>query len=107
MTKILMTGGAGFIGSHTCLVLLEAGPTRAALSGEGTWWSSVAVEDALAGADAVLILTEWQHCHSLDWAALAPLMRQPAWVFDARSVVDAATVAAAGLKVWRVGEGQA
>lgn len=25
MTKILMTGGAGFIGSHTCLVLLEAG----------------------------------------------------------------------------------
>jgi len=25
MTKILLTGGAGFIGSHTCLVLLEAG----------------------------------------------------------------------------------
>jgi UDP-glucose 4-epimerase len=25
MTKILITGGAGFIGSHTCLVLLEAG----------------------------------------------------------------------------------
>jgi UDP-glucose 4-epimerase len=25
MTKILIAGGAGFIGSHTCLVLLEAG----------------------------------------------------------------------------------
>lgn len=25
MTKLLITGGAGFIGSHTCLVLLEAG----------------------------------------------------------------------------------
>ena len=25
MTQILITGGAGFIGSHTCLVLLEAG----------------------------------------------------------------------------------
>ena len=25
MTRLLITGGAGFIGSHTCLVLLEAG----------------------------------------------------------------------------------
>ncbi|MBL6742721.1 MAG: NAD-dependent epimerase/dehydratase family protein, partial [Synechococcus sp. BS301-5m-G53] len=25
MAKILVTGGAGFIGSHTCLVLLDAG----------------------------------------------------------------------------------
>ena len=25
MTKVLLTGGAGFIGSHTCLTLLEAG----------------------------------------------------------------------------------
>ena len=25
MTRLLVTGGAGFIGSHTCLVLLEAG----------------------------------------------------------------------------------
>ena len=25
MSQLLITGGAGFIGSHTCLVLLEAG----------------------------------------------------------------------------------
>ena len=25
MTSLLVTGGAGFIGSHTCVVLLEAG----------------------------------------------------------------------------------
>ena len=25
MTKLLITGGAGFIGSHTCVVLLAAG----------------------------------------------------------------------------------
>ena len=25
MAKVLIAGGAGFIGSHTCLVLLEAG----------------------------------------------------------------------------------
>ena len=57
------------------------------------------------GADAVLILTEWQQYRQLDWQALAPLLRQPAWIFDARSVVDPAAVAAAGLKLWRVGDG--
>ena len=25
MAQLLITGGAGFLGSHTCLVLLEAG----------------------------------------------------------------------------------
>jgi len=83
----------------------EAGPTRAALSGEGTWWQGEDVESTVAGADAVLILTEWQHYRQLDWAALAPRMRHPAWIFDARAVVDPAAVAAAGLKLWRVGDG--
>ena len=85
----------------------EAGPTRAALSGEGTWWSSAEVADAVAGADAVLILTEWKHYRDLDWMDLAGRMRKPAWVFDARAVVDPAAVAASGLKLWRVGDGDA
>ena len=84
----------------------ESGPTRAALSGEGTWWPSDDIASALKGADAVLILTEWTQYRELDWSALAPLMRQPAWVFDARSVVTPAEVQAAGLNLWRVGEGQ-
>ncbi len=83
----------------------EAGPTRAALSGEGTWWPSQRAEDALSGADAVLILTEWNHFRNLDWQSLAPLMRKPAWVFDARAVVNPTTVKSAGLKLWRVGDG--
>ena len=84
----------------------ESGPTRAALSGEGTWWPSDDIASALKGADAVLILTEWRQYRVLDWSALAPLMRHPAWVFDARSVVQPAEVHAAGLNLWRVGEGQ-
>ena len=63
------------------------------------------VAATVAGVDAVLILTEWQHYRQLDWSALAPLMRQPAWIFDARSVVDPAAVAAVGLQLWRVGDG--
>jgi UDPglucose 6-dehydrogenase len=85
---------------------VESGPTRTALSGEGTWWPSDDIASALKGADAVLILTEWSLYRDLDWSALAPLMRQPAWVFDARSVVVPAEVHAAGLNLWRVGEGQ-
>ncbi len=84
----------------------ESGPTRAALSGEGTWWPSNDIASALKGADAMLILTEWKQYRELDWSVLAPLMRQPAWVFDARSVVIPAEVQAAGLNLWRVGEGQ-
>ncbi|MFL0755598.1 MAG: nucleotide sugar dehydrogenase, partial [Prochlorococcus sp.] len=83
----------------------QAGPTRAALSGEGTWWTCSNVAAAVSGADAVLILTEWQQFRQLDWAALAPLMRRPAWVFDARAVVDPDAVRASGLMLWRVGDG--
>lgn len=38
----------------------------------------------------MLILIEWQQYRDLDWYQLASLMRQPAWVFDARSVVKPA-----------------
>ncbi len=62
---------------------------------------------AIRGADAVLILTEWQQYRELDWTTLAPLMRKPAWVFDARGVVDPKQVESGGLNVWRVGEGDA
>ena len=82
-----------------------SGLSKAALSGEGIWWKADDVASTVAGADAVLILTEWQQYRQLDWTSLAPLMRQPAWIFDARSVVDPADVAAAGLHLWRVGDG--
>jgi UDPglucose 6-dehydrogenase len=53
----------------------------------------------------VVILTEWQSFRELPWLQLAPLMRRPAWLFDARSVADLAAARAAGLQVWRVGMG--
>ena len=53
----------------------------------------------------VLILTEWRQYRELNWQELAGRMRRPAWVFDARSVADADQVKAAGLSLWRVGDG--
>ena len=76
------------------------------LSGTGSWAEAGSVEDAVMGADAVLILTEWQHYRDLNWQALAAQMRKPAWVFDARSVADPAQIKAAGLSLWRVGDGE-
>tara|TARA_B100000482_G_scaffold14654_1_gene10150 strand:- start:575 stop:2017 length:1443 start_codon:yes stop_codon:yes gene_type:complete len=84
----------------------DSGPTRASLSGEGTWWPAEDIASAVKGADAVIILTEWSQYRALDWSVLVSLMRQPAWVFDARSVVTPAEVESAGLNFWRVGEGQ-
>ncbi|MEL0340404.1 MAG: nucleotide sugar dehydrogenase [Synechococcus sp.] len=83
----------------------EAGPTAQALSGQGSWWSAESVEQALAGADAVLILTEWAHYKALNWRDLAQRMRRPAWVFDARTVVNPEEIRSAGLTLWRVGNG--
>ena len=83
----------------------DMGPTAQALSGQGSWWSASSVEQAVAGADAVLILTEWSHYKTLNWMDLSRRMRRPAWVFDARSVVNPKDVRAAGLTLWRVGNG--
>ena len=58
------------------------------------------------GADAVLVLTEWQDYSNLNWMSLAGLMRKPAWVFDARAITNQEQVIAAGLSFWRVGDGE-
>ena len=72
---------------------------------EGVWQAVGSPLEAVAGADAVLILTEWASFAALDWPQLAAPMRKPAWLFDARSIADLAAARAAGLNVWRVGMG--
>jgi len=63
------------------------------------------LHQAASGADALPLLTEWQQLAQLDWPAVAAVMRQPAWLFDARAKADGAAARAAGLNVWTVGEG--
>ncbi len=73
--------------------------------GGGDWQLASSVLEAATGADAVLLLTEWAEFGDVDWEAIASVMRKPAWLFDARAMADASAARAAGLKVWRVGEG--
>ena len=81
-------------------------PQADALSGTSSWSEAGSVEEAVTGADAVLVLTEWQNYKDLNWMDLAGRMRKPAWLFDARSVADPEQVRAAGLTLWRVGDGE-
>ncbi len=78
---------------------------QAAGAGEGSWQQVPEVLQAASGADALLLLTEWQQFAVIDWPQVAAVMRQPAWLFDARAKADGALARAAGLQVWTVGEG--
>ena len=74
-------------------------------SGDGSWQQVPEVQQAASGADALLLLTEWQQFAVIDWPQVAAVMRQPAWLFGARAKADGSLARAAGLQVWTVGEG--
>jgi UDPglucose 6-dehydrogenase len=63
------------------------------------------VEDAVRGAGAVLVLTEWDCYAELDWMKLSALTNSAAIIFDGRKVVDRTKADAAGMKVFAVGQG--
>ncbi|MCP9819894.1 nucleotide sugar dehydrogenase [Synechococcus sp. Cruz-9H2] len=75
------------------------------LGGDGSWESSASDLEAVEGADAVIVLTEWASFRDINWAVIASRMRRPAWLFDVRAITDATAARAAGLRVWRIGEG--
>lgn len=63
----------------------------------GTVW------DALKGASAAIVVTEWQEFVDLDWAKARSVMADPAIIFDGRNCLDADAVRAAGLTYMAVG----
>ena len=56
-------------------------------------------------AHAVLMLTEWEEYKNIDWEDISKKMVNPAWVFDARSIIDPSKIENANLNLWRVGDG--
>ena len=52
-------------------------------------------EEAMADADAAVVVTEWDVIVNLDWAAAAPTMRTPL-VIDGRNVLDPEAMTALG-----------
>ncbi len=58
--------------------------------------------DAIEGADALLILTEWQEFRSVDWKKIKSKMKQ-ALVFDGRNLYDPAKLKEAGVEYYGIG----
>ena len=72
---------------------------------EGEWSFVKDLIKASENADAVVILTEWTEYFNLNWKLISKNMRQPAWIFDARSVLKEEKVRDCNLNVWRIGDG--
>ena len=62
------------------------------------------VHDALADADAVVLVTEWPEFMELDWSEVARTMRGTV-VIDGRNALDSEAVRAAGLLYEGIGRG--
>ncbi len=62
------------------------------------------VLDAAKGTDAIIILTEWEEFHHLNWELIFQVMRKPAWVFDSRSYLNIIQLKNIGFKVWALGQ---
>jgi UDPglucose 6-dehydrogenase len=69
--------------------------------GEATRYDSV--WEALDGASAAILVTDWPEFIELDWSRVRSSMTDPAVVFDGRNALRAADVTAAGLSYMGVG----
>ena len=61
-------------------------------------------EAALAGADALLLVTEWKEFRTPDFEAIKAALKQPA-VFDGRNLYDPALMKALGFEYQGIGRG--
>jgi UDPglucose 6-dehydrogenase len=59
-------------------------------------------EDALEGANALVLVTEWKNFRSPDMAEIAAKLKQPV-IFDGRNVFDPAMAAGYGLEIIGIG----
>ena len=62
-------------------------------------------DEALQGADALAVVTEWRQFRSLDFAVVRNALRDRA-IFDGRNLYDPAEVESAGLAYWGIGRGR-
>ncbi len=86
-------------------ILENSSETSKINSYEGKWGFADNIVDSSYGADAIIILTEWEEYTVIDWDLISKNMRSMAWVFDARGIVNAEDVINSGLNFWRIGDG--
>ena len=75
------------------------------LFNDGSWCFINDISEGFIGADAVVILTGWEEYQHIDWKNVSKKMRQPSWVFDARSSISAQEIKNNNLHFWQIGNG--
>ena len=60
--------------------------------------------EAVQGAHAVAVLTEWEEFRTLDFAAIHRTMQKPAFVFDGRNILPAEKWQDIGFEVFSIGK---
>jgi len=72
---------------------------------EGNWSYSKSIYNAAKGADAIVVLTEWEEYSVINWEKIGKDMRKPSWVFDSRSILVEDRINKSGLNFWKIGDG--
>ncbi|WP_370514538.1 UDP-glucose 6-dehydrogenase [Formosa sp. L2A11] len=60
--------------------------------------------EALEGAHAIAVLTEWDEFKTYDWQKVYDNMQKPAFVFDGRNVLDKPALEKIGFQVYVIGQ---
>ncbi|WP_286735593.1 MULTISPECIES: nucleotide sugar dehydrogenase [Sphingobacterium] len=60
--------------------------------------------EALQGAHAVAVLTEWDEFKNYEWAKIKEEMKKPAFIFDGRKILDRAQLNELGFDYYAIGE---
>ena len=55
---------------------------------EGGWCKTKNIYKSAEGADAIVILTEWDEFKEYDWKEIYANMSKPAYVYDGRNILD-------------------
>ncbi len=70
------------------------------------WKFESDLEVIFDNVDAVIILTEWKIYKEIDWQKSSSKLRKPAWIFDARFMINAKEVEKYGINLWQLGVGE-
>lgn len=73
-------------------------------SATGSFTQATSAAEAMQGASAIYILTEWDEFKTIDWKASAKAAQPQAGIFDGRAIIDVAAAKAAGFTVYSVGK---
>jgi len=68
-------------------------------------WCATA-QEALQGADALAVVTEWEEFRRSDFALIAGELNAPPAIFDGRNLYDAAQAESAGVAYYGIGRGR-